>query len=43
MLVIRGEVRSFRASTWLDGLVAGLGAAALCAAFVIDPILGSVT
>ena len=43
MLVIRGEVRSFRASTWLDGLVAGLGAAALCAAFVIDPILGSAT
>ena len=43
MLLIRGEVRSFRASTWLDGLVAGLGAAALCAAFVIDPILSSAT
>lgn len=41
MLIIRSEVRRFRASTWLDGLVAGLGAAALCAAFVIDPILGS--
>ena len=43
MLDIRGEVRRFRASAWLDGLVAGLGAAALCAAFVIDPILGSAT
>jgi diguanylate cyclase (GGDEF)-like protein len=43
MLLIRGEVRSFRASAWLDGLVAGLGAAALCAAFVIDPILASAT
>ena len=41
MLLIKGEVRTFRASTWLDGLVAGLGAAALCAAFVIDPILAS--
>jgi diguanylate cyclase (GGDEF)-like protein len=43
MLLIRGEIRSFRASVWLDGLVAGLGAAALCAAFVIDPILSSAT
>jgi len=41
MLIIRGEVRTFRASTWLDGLVAGLGATAICAAFVIDPIISS--
>ena len=43
MLIIRSEVRRFQASSWLDGLIAGLGAAALCAAFVIDPILGSAT
>jgi diguanylate cyclase len=43
MGIIRSEVRRFGASTWLDGIVAGLGAAALCAAFVIDPILASAT
>jgi diguanylate cyclase (GGDEF)-like protein len=43
MLIIRDEVHSLPASTWLDGLVAGLGAAAVCAAFVIDPIIASAT
>lgn len=41
MLIIRDEVRSFKASTWLDGAVAGLGAAAICAAFVFDTIVQS--
>jgi diguanylate cyclase (GGDEF)-like protein len=43
MLIMRGEVRSFKASTWLDGAVAGLGAAAICAAFVFDTIINSVS
>ena len=43
MLIMRGEVRCFRASTWLDGAVAGLGAAAICSAFVFDTIINSVT
>ena len=43
MLIMRGEVRSFRASTWLDGAVAGLGAAAICSAFVFDTIINSVS
>ncbi len=43
MLIMRGEVRSFKASTWLDGAIAGLGAAAICAAFVFDTIIHSVS
>ena len=43
MLIMRGEVRSFRASNWLDGAIAGLGAAAICAAFVFDTIVNSVS
>ena len=43
MLIMRGEVRSFKASTWLDGAVVGLGAAAICAAFVLDNIINSVS
>ena len=43
MLIMRGEVRSFRASTWLDGAVAGLGAAAICSAFVFDTIISSLS
>ena len=39
MLLIRSEVRSFKASIWLDGAVAGLGAAAMCRAFVFDTII----
>ncbi|HEX7444671.1 MAG TPA: GGDEF domain-containing protein, partial [Acidimicrobiales bacterium] len=43
MLIMRGEIRSFRASTWMDGAVAGLGAAAICSAFVFDTIINSVS
>ena len=39
MLIMRGEIRSFKASGWLDGAVAGLGAAAICCAFVFDTIV----
>ncbi len=34
-LLARGEVKRFSASTWLDGAVAGLGAAAICAEFAL--------
>ncbi len=43
MLLIRSEVRSFKASVWLDGAVAGLGAAAIVCAFVFDTILSSLS
>jgi len=43
MLLIRSEVRSFKASVWLDGAVAGLGAAAIVSAFVFDTIISSVS
>jgi len=43
MLLIRGEIRSFKASVWLDGAVAGLGAAAIVCAFVFDTILSSLS
>jgi diguanylate cyclase (GGDEF)-like protein len=43
MLLIRSEVKALQMSVWLDGLVAGLGAAAICAAFGIDTIIGSVS
>ncbi len=33
VLLIRGEVRRLSAPSWLDGAVAGLGAATFCAAF----------
>jgi len=43
MLLIRSEVRSFKASVWLDGAVAGLGAAAIVSAFVFDTIISSLS
>ena len=43
MILIRSELRAASASVWLDGIVAGLGAAAVCAAFGIDTILTSAT
>ena len=43
MLMIRSEIRSFKASAWLDGAVAGLGAAAIVCAFVFDTILSSLS
>ena len=39
--LMRQEVRRLAAPTWLDGAVAGLGAAAVCAAFAFHTILGS--
>jgi diguanylate cyclase (GGDEF)-like protein len=38
-LIIRARARRFLASMWLDGLVAGLGAAALADALVMDRLL----
>ena len=39
VLLLRRRVREFHRSLWLDGLVAGLGVAALTAALVLPPIL----
>ena len=33
MLLLRSDVKRFSLASWLDGGVAGLGAAAICAAF----------
>src|SRR5256885_9935781 len=41
VLLLRTEVREFIPATWLDGAVAGLGAAALCAEFAFEAILRS--
>jgi diguanylate cyclase (GGDEF)-like protein len=41
VLAMRGEVRRLSTPSWLDGAVAGLGAAALCAAFAFHTILQS--
>lgn len=41
MLFIRGETRRITAPNWLDGAIAGLGAAAVCAAFAFHSILRS--
>ncbi len=38
VLFVRGETRRLTAANWLDGAVAGLGAAALCAAFVFGAL-----
>ena len=42
VLLLRREVVEFIPATWLDGAVAGLGAAALCAAFAFSSVLQSV-
>jgi diguanylate cyclase (GGDEF)-like protein len=39
MLVMRRQPGRFQPSLWLDGAVAGLSAAAICAAFAFDTIL----
>jgi diguanylate cyclase (GGDEF)-like protein len=39
VLLVRGETRRLTTPSWLDGGVAGLGAAALCAAFVFPDVL----
>ena len=41
VLFIRREVRSIADSRWLDGAVAGLGAASLCAAFAFQGLAQS--
>jgi diguanylate cyclase (GGDEF)-like protein len=41
VLYLRGEVRRLSTPNWLDGMVAGLGAAALCAAFAFHAIESS--
>ena len=41
MLFMRGEVKKLTPSNWLDGIIAGLGAAAVCAAFVFHTIVAT--
>jgi diguanylate cyclase (GGDEF)-like protein len=38
VLYLRGEVRRLATPSWLDGMVAGLGAAAVCAAFAFNAL-----
>jgi diguanylate cyclase (GGDEF)-like protein len=42
VLLMRRHIRELGAATWLDGAVAGLGAAAVCACFAFNTILHSV-
>jgi diguanylate cyclase len=39
MLYVRREVSIFGVAVWLDGAIAGLGAAAVCAAFAFEGVL----
>jgi diguanylate cyclase len=39
MLLLRSQVRRFSLASWLDGAVAGFGAAALCATFAFTSVL----
>jgi len=39
MLLLRRNVKRFSLASWLDGGVAGLGAAALCATFAFQDVL----
>jgi len=39
MLLLRRSVRRFSLASWLDGAVAGLGAAAVCATFAFEEVL----
>ena len=41
MVRLRAQVQRWTIATWLDGAVAGLGAAALCAAFVFAGVMRS--
>jgi diguanylate cyclase (GGDEF)-like protein len=41
LLFMRGELRRLTAPSWLDGVVAGFGASAVCAAFAFHSILHS--
>jgi diguanylate cyclase (GGDEF)-like protein len=42
VLVMRQALQKLLPGTWLDGLIAGLGAAALCAAFAFHSVLHSI-
>jgi diguanylate cyclase (GGDEF)-like protein len=42
VLIMRREIGKLASTTWLDGAVAGVGAAAVCACFAFNPILHSV-
>ena len=42
MLLVRSHVGRFQANIGLDGAIAGLGAAAVCAAFAFDTILSAI-
>lgn len=42
-LLARRHLRDLRASMWLDGLIAGLGAACVAAALVLPPVLHNAT
>ena len=39
VVLVRQEISEFLPATWLDGAIAGLGAAALCAAFAFSAIV----
>ncbi|HTW12547.1 MAG TPA: diguanylate cyclase, partial [Solirubrobacteraceae bacterium] len=39
MMLMSRQIRRFTAETWLDGIIAGLGAAALCSAFLFHGVL----
>jgi diguanylate cyclase (GGDEF)-like protein len=39
MLLLRSHVKRFNMASWLDGAIAGLGAAALCATFAFTDLL----
>ena len=41
VVLVRSEVGRIRPSAWLDGAMAGLGAAAICAVIALDTILGA--
>jgi two-component system, cell cycle response regulator len=42
-LIARRHLRDLRISMWLDGLIAGLGAASVAAALILPPILDNAT
>ena len=41
VIFLRAEVRGLSRSSWLDGLVAGLGAASVCATYAFHGILST--
>jgi len=43
LLLVRSFIGRFQANVWLDGVIAGLGAAAVCAAFAFDTIVNSIS